>query len=365
MTARIVVFGATGYTGRLVTAELRAAGHRPVVVGRDRLKVNALGVAHGGLETAVADAADPGSVRALVGSGDVLVATVGPFTRFGRPALDAAVSAGAHYLDCTGEGDFVQQVFADAGPRAKQAGCALLTGVGFDFVPGNLAGALALREAGADARRVDVGYFVTGKIGMSSGTRATVILTLAGPNPLLRGGTLVRKPFGREVQIFHGGGRPRPAALWCGTEAFTLPRLTPGLTDVATYVGGPGRVIRPVQAFSYPLAALWRVRLFRRLLDRVAQPALRASGRGPDPAERTQVGTRVLAVVRDGAGRELASARLEGSDPYTFTGKIMAWIAGHLASGTVAVTGALGPVDAFGVDELERAVAAAGIRRVE
>jgi hypothetical protein len=73
----------------------------------------------------------------------------------------------------------------------------------------------------------------------------------------------------------------------------------------------------------------------------------------------------VLAVARDGSGRELAAIRLEGHDPYTFTGKIMAWIAGHLAAGTVAGTGALGPVDAFGVDELERAVAAAGIRRVE
>ena len=70
-------------------------------------------------------------------------------------------------------------------------------------------------------------------------------------------------------------------------------------------------------------------------------------------------------MARDEAGRELASVRLEGRDPYTFTGRMMAWIAGHLATGNVTEAGALGPVDAFGIDELERAVTAAGIRRVE
>ena len=74
-------------------------------------------------------------------------------------------------------------------------------------------------------------------------------------------------------------------------------------------------------------------------------------------------GTVVLAAVADATGRPLSTVRLQGVDPYVFTGRIMAWIAGQLAAGTVTGHGALGPVEAFGVDELEHAVAAAGLPR--
>ena len=365
MTARIVVFGATGYTGRLVTRELVAAGHRPVVAGRDQRKVRALATAHGNLEVAFADAADPASVAALVGPGDVLVTTVGPFSRYGRPALDAAIAAGARYLDCTGEASFIHHVFTEAGPRARASGATLLTAVGFDYLPGNLAGALALRAAGEAARRVDVAYFMGGSLSASSGTRATGILMAGEPVYCLQAGAVVARPVARQVRHFPSPGRARPAALWGGSEPFTLPHLAPGLTDVATFVGGPDRLIRPAQALSFPLAGLLRLPPGRWLWEKISAPALRVSGQGPDAETRARATACTIAVARDEAGRELASVRLEGRDPYTFTGRMMAWIAGHLATGNVTEAGALGPVDAFGIDELERAVAAAGIRRVE
>jgi hypothetical protein len=57
----------------------------------------------GGLDTRVADVTDPASIHALVKRDDVLLSTVGPFDRWGRPALDAAIDNGARYLDSTGE----------------------------------------------------------------------------------------------------------------------------------------------------------------------------------------------------------------------------------------------------------------------
>jgi len=369
MGGRIVVFGATGYTGRLVTAELVAAGYRPVVAGRDRARVDALRAHHGDLPGAVADAADAASVRRLVGPGDVLVATVGPFTRFGRPAVDAAVAAGAHYLDSSGEAEFLRHVFDDAGPRAERAGVVLLPASGFDCVPGNLAGALALRDAGGEARRVDVAYQVVPpggrlrRLGVSSGTRATMVASALSPVEALRAGQLVTLPYGREVRAFQQDGTVLTGALWAGTEARTLPRLAPQLTDAATYMvagGGPARLARVA---SYPLAALSRLRAVNRLAGAAAAPALRVTGRGPDPAAQAATGTVVLATVSDATGRQLAAVRLQGVDPYLFTGRIMAWIAGQLAAGTATGRGALSPVEAFGVDQLEHAVAAAGLPR--
>jgi signal transduction histidine kinase len=70
----------------------------------------------------------------------------GPFLARGEPAVRAAVDAGATYLDATGEPPFVRRVFEEHGPRAVGR-CALIPAFGYDFVPGNLAGALALAEA--------------------------------------------------------------------------------------------------------------------------------------------------------------------------------------------------------------------------
>ena len=109
MAGRIVVFGATGYTGGLTARALVAQGVRPVLAGRDRAALERLADELGGLETAWANADEPRSVRALVERDDVLVTTVGPFVRYGYAALDAAVDAGAHYLDCAGEHTFVRE----------------------------------------------------------------------------------------------------------------------------------------------------------------------------------------------------------------------------------------------------------------
>src|SRR3954449_13400631 len=146
--SRIVLFGATGYTGRLVAEAMLRASVRPVLAGRSASSLDALASSlGGGFETAVADVAEPASVRALVGAGDVLVSTVGPFARWGEPAVRAAVEAGAHYLDSTGETGFIRRVFEELGRSASEV--ALLTAMAFDWVPGNLAGGLALAEAGA------------------------------------------------------------------------------------------------------------------------------------------------------------------------------------------------------------------------
>ena len=98
MPARTVLFGATGYTGRLVAEAMVERGMRPVLAARGRDALEALAADLGGLETAVADVSDPAGVRALIEKGDVLLTTVGPFARWGEPAAVAASSAGAHYI---------------------------------------------------------------------------------------------------------------------------------------------------------------------------------------------------------------------------------------------------------------------------
>src|SRR5262245_14737834 len=116
MAARIVVFGATGYTGELIASRLVAAGAAPVLAGRSPERLSALASRLGGLEVVRADAMRQNTVFDLVSSADdVLISTVGPFSKWGLPA--------------------------------ERSGARLLTAMGYDFAPGALAGALALASA--------------------------------------------------------------------------------------------------------------------------------------------------------------------------------------------------------------------------
>jgi short subunit dehydrogenase-like uncharacterized protein len=362
MACEIVVFGATGYTGELTARALVARGARPVLAGRDAVRLAALAAELGGLETRVADVADPASVAALVGRGVVLLSTVGPFSRWGAPAVEAALARGAHYIDSTGEGTFIRRVFEEWGPRAASGGSALITACGYDWVPGNLAGALALRDAGPEASRVEIGYFSTGatRPDLSSGTRASIAGVMMDPAFTRRGGRIVTERGAARVKRFDLPGR-RVAGFSAGTsEAFALPRLAAGLDEVDVYIGA-GPAARPVSALVAVLSAVAKAPGARRAMDLCASRAIRGSNGGPDAATRAKSGSLVLACVYDARGGLLSEVRLEGGNVYAFTAEILAWGATTAAGGGLQGAGALGPVDAFGLDALQAGVAEAGI----
>src|ERR687897_156852 len=256
--SRIVLFGATGYTGRLVAAALVTRGADPLLAARDRKRAEALSAELAGPggappEVAEADVHRPETVRALVERGDVLVSTVGPFARWGSAAVEAAIAAGAHYLDSTGEPGFIKDVFHRWGPRAADAGSALVPAFGYDWVPGNLAGALALRDGGSGVTRVDVGYFVTGSAGPSSfsgGTLASAAGVLGAPGYAWRGGRLVEEMPARHHRTYQVHGSARAGLSVAGSEHLALPRLAPGLRDVAVHLGWFGAAARPMQLLS-------------------------------------------------------------------------------------------------------------------
>lgn len=365
---RIVLFGATGYTGELTARELVRRGSAPLLAGRNADRLESLAASLGGLETQVADVARPESVRALVSPGDVLIATVGPFMRWGEPAVDAAVDAGAHYLDSTGEGAFIRRVFEVHGPRAHRAGVGLLTAMGYDWVPGNLAGALALRDAGPEARRVELAYFMTGEAGpggMSGGTRASAAGVMLEPSYTFSGGRVVSERGARRVRSFELRPGRRAHAISVGSsEQFTLPRLRPELLEVDTYLGWFGPASRPLQAFAAVGSAVTKIPGARAGARGLTARVVKGSTGGPDAQVRSKSGSLVLARVLDGGGRELSSVRLEGPNGYDLTAAFLAWGAETALAGGLHGSGALGPVDGFGLDALEAAAGEYGLVRV-
>ncbi|GAB1820190.1 saccharopine dehydrogenase family protein [Herbidospora sp. RD11066] len=356
-TPRIVLFGATGYTGRLTAKALVALGAEPLLAGRDPARLAELAASLPvALPTAVADASRPRSVAHLVEPGDVLVSTVGPFLRWGDAAVMAAIGAGAVYLDSTGEPPFVKRVFQRHGPEAAAAGATLIPAFGYDYVPGNLAAALALRKAGNDAVRVDVGYFLRGNVAKraSAGTRASVLSMILEPMYGFRDGRIVRES-GRTRAFAFGAGRRHGIAMG-SSEHFALPRTHPRLREVNVYLGWLGGLTRAAGVVARLTPVVRAVPGVRRLTELMADRAARQG----DP-KAPPVASQTIAEAYAHDGTLLATVRLNGGDPYELTAKVLAWGATTALIGGVGGLGALGPVEAFGLDALTDGCASVGL----
>jgi short subunit dehydrogenase-like uncharacterized protein len=365
MPSRIVVFGATGYTGRLTAERLVAQGERPLLAGRSDVRLRELAERLGGVEWRIADVDQPKSVAALLEPGDVLLTTVGPFKQWGEPALRAAIAAGGVYIDSTGEPSFIRRVFDELGEPARRAGATLLPAMGYDFVPGALAGALALEEAGDDAVRVDVGYYALGgrAQSLSRGTKASLAGVAVDRSFAYRGGRVQTVRSAERVRGFSVRGRQRPAISVGGAEHFTLPAAYPQLREVNVYLGWFAGLSRAVQAGSRVTAGVMQLPGMRTLVERGGGRLATLSGPGPAPGTTPGTHSHIAAIAYDGDGAPLAEVHVAGADAYDFTARFLAWAARRAAHDGVATTGAVGPLEAFGLEALEAGCAEAGLSR--
>lgn len=369
MTRRVLLLGATGYTGALTAAALLRRGVSPVLVGRHpgRLArlVDGLPAARVRPETLVLDATDVAALRRTVTGDDVVISTVGPFRDLGRPVAEAAAESGATYLDSTGEASFVRWVFDVARPRAARRGARLLTAFGYDYVPGNLAGATALARAGSVAQpaRLEIGYFLDGGSGrsLSAGTVASAARAALDPGHTYRRG-LRPERVGARTARFAVDGRWRRGLSVGGTEQLTLPELAPSLERIEVFLGWLGPATRAVSLLSPAGPLLRRVPGARPLLATLGDAVASAGGGEPDPGAVADGRATVVARVLAADGRTLAEVTLGGPSPYPLTAELLAWGAATAArDGLDVEPGAPGPVQAFGLDGLTAGCAEVGL----
>ena len=153
----LVLFGATGFVGRLTAAHLaRAAapGVRVALGGRSKERLEDVRAelpesAHD-WPLVVADTSDAGAVRELATSARAVATTVGPYARYGLPLVEACAAAGTHYADLTGEVPFVRASADRAHEQARESGARITHACGFDSVPSDLAALLTAQAAGGD-----------------------------------------------------------------------------------------------------------------------------------------------------------------------------------------------------------------------
>ncbi|MDQ3943873.1 MAG: saccharopine dehydrogenase NADP-binding domain-containing protein [Actinomycetota bacterium] len=376
---RIVLLGATGYTGQRVLRELLTRGEKPTLVGRNRTKMLAVADRfEAELPVAEVDVTSTADLTRVLEPAHVVISTVGPFMQLGTATVTAAARVGAHYLDSTGEGTFVRRVF-ELDAVAAGRGATLVPAFGYDYVPGNLAGALALTRAGERARRIEIGYFLTrsghgDELRYGSTLRDVFTLSTGGTRTTLVGSAaddafayrrprpgaparLVDERAGKRVRTFHYAGVKRAAMTVGGSEHLGLPEVFPQLESVDVGLGWFGHWTRPIRTASTLQAPLLRSAKVRAALKRRSE-RLPGSHREPDGDGRSLV----IAVARDDSGQPLVTTALTGPDPYEMTASLLAWGAVHMATPDPFVKpGVHGPVAAFGLDTLSLGAAEAGL----
>jgi short subunit dehydrogenase-like uncharacterized protein len=181
----VVVFGATGFAGRLVAGYL--AGHAPAGLGvglagrseRRLAEVRAgLGAAASAWPLLVADSADPVSLAALAGAARVVVTTVGPYRARGLALVQACAGAGTDYADLTGEVLFIRDSIDRCHEAAASSGARIVHCCGFDSVPSDLGVLLLHHAARADGAGdlLDTTLVVRAmRGGLSGGTLASMM----------------------------------------------------------------------------------------------------------------------------------------------------------------------------------------------
>ena len=153
----IVLFGATGFVGRLTARHLAAEADprvRIALAGRSLTRLqdvaHDLGPAAEGWPLLVVDATDEPAVTDLAGRAQVVVTTVGPYVKYGVPLAAACAEAGTHYCDLTGEVLFVHRSIAANHETAQRTGARIVHACGFDSIPSDLGVLLTAEAARAD-----------------------------------------------------------------------------------------------------------------------------------------------------------------------------------------------------------------------
>jgi short subunit dehydrogenase-like uncharacterized protein len=302
-----MIYGANGYTGRLIAAEAVTRGLSPVLAGRNRQAVEALarelGLAHRVFDLQDGQAVDEG-LRDM----KLVLHCAGPFSRTSAPMLDGCFRHGVHYLDITGE----IAVFEAAWKRsreAQEADIVVCPGAGFDVVPTDCLAAMLVQRLPA-ATSLALAFEPGG--GMSRGTAKTSVEGLGQGGCVRRDGQLQRVPLAWKTRRIPFAHAERYAVTIPWGDVFTA-WVSTGVPDIEVYL-------------SVPPATVRRLRRLRRI-----QPLLRLSfvqgfmkGRidrrspGPDAERRAHSETQLWGEVRSADGRTV-SATMTTPNGYDLT----------------------------------------------
>lgn len=331
-----MVYGAYGYTGRLVAALATERGEMPLIAGRDEKRLRALSELVQ-LDYRVLPLDDPTTLQRGLQGVEVVAHCAGPFSATWKPMVEACLATGTHYLDITGEIDVLEAVLSRH-DEATAKGISLLPGAGFDVVPSDCLAALLAQHL-PGATHLALAFRAGG--GPSPGTAASAVESIRTPERARVEGRIgPAPPTLRKRRVAFPDGEADVHAIAWGDVATAY--HSTGIPNVVTYAVVP-RAVSAVAALSPLSGVVLGNPLTRRMLKSFVSRMP-----GPSPTTRASSDCVIWGEVADSTGRTVHGV-LTGPNGYDLTADAVVRIAGQLEKGSVPA-GALTPSRALGAD---------------
>lgn len=335
----VVLFGATGYTGRLIASKLVRSKIPFTAVGRNQERLERLvGSYKMQVPYKAANADDYDSVRkVLVRGTKVLINCVGPFVDHGKTVMQAAMDAKVHYLDTTGELYFMREAHWHFNDQAKKQKRLLVNAMAFEYSLGDFAAKMLIEKMKIPASLLEIFYYIPG-FEASRGTKRSMIAAMNKPIYGFEGGRLVEIKAGAFRRNLHLKGRSKPmsALSFPGGEVFMVPRHSK---------------VRSVR--EYMVMSVSAARLLYGNSPRVLKASSKAraaeeslSGDGPTLAQRKDNKFKIFMEALDDNGK-IQVCTVSGNDVYGLTASIICHGVRQILAKKHLGVGVLSPAQAF------------------
>ncbi|MCB0546043.1 MAG: saccharopine dehydrogenase NADP-binding domain-containing protein [Phaeodactylibacter sp.] len=336
MAKSFLLYGAYGYTGRLIAELSREMGLEPILAGRSEEKTRQL-AEELEMDFRIFGLDNPDLVDEGLRGVSVVLHAAGPFMFTARPMMEACLRNGVHYLDITGE-IAVFEMAAALGPRAREAGIMLMPGTGFDVVPTDCT-ALHLKEQLPDATHLQLAFSSSGR--PSKGTATTMAENLGEGGAIRENGKVKRVPLGHKaMEVLFAEGRSR----FCMTIPWgdvSTSYYSTGIPNIEVYTSVHPRTYRYIKLQRY---YNWLLRTS--LMRSMAKKRISQGPAGPTEEQRKKGKSYIWGKVWNENGDSRA-ARLVTPEGYTLTAYTSLNIARKVLEGN-APAGFQTPAKAYG-----------------
>jgi short subunit dehydrogenase-like uncharacterized protein len=333
-----MIYGANGYTGKLVVEEAVKRGLRPVLAGRNADALRELAAPHG-LPVRAFGLDDAHVVEKNLHGMGLVLHCAGPFSATCAPMLEGCLAEGVHYLDITGEIDVFAHCHAQHA-RASEKGIVVIPGSGFDVVPTDCLAAMLKRDL-PTATSLVLAFEAGG--GPSPGTAKTSVEGLGKGGRARIDGVLTRVPLAWKTRTFERDGEARFAMTIPWGDVYTS-FVSTGIPNVEVYMGVPPATAKRLRRMRM-LGPLLDTGLVQGWLKRQVEKRVK----GPSDSTRGKTGCVVWGEVRDAEGREL-KRRLRTPNGYAITVTAVLGIVARLRDGERPPGGYYTPSKLMGAD---------------
>jgi short subunit dehydrogenase-like uncharacterized protein len=303
----VFLYGAYGYTAKLLITELLAKGIRPLLGGRNAGKLKEVATEHG-LEFVAGKAEDVAAVLKQHPGIKLLVNCAGPFADTFEGVASACIAHKVHYIDITGEIEVFEKAAA-WGAKASDAGILLMPGTGFDVVPSDCL-SLHLKERMPDATALELAFYGTG--GVSRGTALTMVRGIGKGGAIRENGKIIPVPMNYSTKELDFFGRKKVCTAIPWGDVSTA-YFTTGIPNIVVYT------VLPKQSGGLPKQSggLEKIPVLN-LIPKAIHGLIRAFMSGPNVDVRLKAKSYLVGEVKNAAG-QVARARLMTREGYTLT----------------------------------------------